>query len=78
MIKNAKFVSVWDGGYEVITGCKVDMKTKEVFDIEISEGTADLVCELDYEYIIIDGDEYSVHNAEDGLDGLPDNVFWYE
>ena len=78
MIKNAKFISVWDGGYEVITGCKVDMETREVFDIEISEGTEVFVNELDYEYIIIDGDEYSVHNAEDGLDGLSDNVFWYE
>ena len=78
MIKNAKFISVWDGGYEVITGCKVDMETREVFDIEISEDTADFVCELDYEYIIIDGDEYAVHDAEDGLDGLPEFVFWYE
>lgn len=78
MIKIAKFVSVWDGGYEVITGCKVNMETREVFDIEISENTAEFIYELDYEYIIIDGDEYPVHNAEDGLDGLPDNVFWYE
>ena len=78
MIKIAKFVSVWDGGYEVITGCKVNMETRKVFDIEISEHTAEFIYELDYEYIIIDGDEYPVHNAEDGLDGLPDNVFWYE
>lgn len=30
MIKNAKFTFVWDGGYEVTTDCKVDMKTREV------------------------------------------------
>lgn len=78
MIKNATFTSVWDGGYEVTTNCKVDMETREVFDIEISENTAEFIYELDYEYITIDGDDYSVHNAEDGLDGLSDNVFWYE
>ena len=32
-IKEAEFVSVWDGGFAVATSCKVNMVTKEVFDI---------------------------------------------
>lgn len=30
-IKEAEFVSVWDGGFAVATSCKVNMVTKEVF-----------------------------------------------
>lgn len=32
-IKEAEFVSVWDGGFAVATSCKVNMVTKEVFDL---------------------------------------------
>lgn len=75
MIKNATFTSVWDGGYEVTTACKVNMETKEVFDIEIaSDGIEDLEI-LDYEYITLDGESYEVVDAnveEAGTD------FWYE
>ena len=34
MIKNATFTSVWDKCYKVTSNCKVNMTTKEVFDIE--------------------------------------------
>jgi hypothetical protein len=78
MIKNATFTSVWDGGYEITTNCKVDMETREVFDVEISVGTECLVNELDYEYITLDGEKHIVYNAEDGTDGLEDTDFWYE
>lgn len=71
MIKNGTFTSVWDGGYEVTTNCKVDTETKEVFDIEISVGTEDLVNELDYEYVTIDGKEYSVSNDNENTE------YWY-
>lgn len=77
MIKNATFTSVWDGGFEVTTNCKVNMTTCEVFDIEISVGTEDLVNELDYEYITIDGEDYAVHNVEDE-DYIGGFNFWYE
>lgn len=61
MIKNAKFVSVWDGDTNVITSCKVNMETKEVFDIERAdkEGLATLNT-LDAEYIDIDGEIHPV------------------
>lgn len=72
MIKNGTFTSVWDGGYEITTNCKVNMETKEVFDIEISVGTEDLINELDYEYITIDGKDYSVSNDKE------DTEYWYE
>ena len=65
MIKNATFTSVWDGGYEITTACKVDTETKEVFDVEISEGTAEIVQELDAEYITLDGEEYPVSDDPD-------------
>lgn len=33
-IKEAEFVSVWDGGFAVTTDCKVNMVTKEVIGID--------------------------------------------
>lgn len=72
MIKNATFTSVWDGGYEITTDCKVNTETKEVFDIEISVGTENLVNELDYEYITLNGEDYSVSNDSENTQ------YWYE
>lgn len=69
---NATFTSVWDGGFEVTTNCKVNMETKKVFNIEMSEGTADLVNQLDYEYVTIDEKEYSVSNDKE------DTEYWYD
>ena len=69
MIKSAAFTSVWDGGYEITTGCKVNMETKEVFDIEKVDIDADV---LEYEYITLDGNEYSVSRDKEDTD------FWYE
>lgn len=71
-IKQADFTSIWDGGVAVTTNCKVNMDTKEVFDIEVSEGAADMVDTLDKEYITIDGEEFSVSNEE------TDGGYWYK
>ena len=46
-VKEAEFVSVWDGGFAVTTGCRVNMVAKEVFDIEVSEESADGLDVLD-------------------------------
>lgn len=68
----AKFVSVWDGGFCVETDCKVNMKTGEIYDIEVSEGTADYVNELDEEFIRFpDGTEHTVSRGQE------DGGFWY-
>lgn len=72
MIKNATFTSVWDGGYEVTANCKVDMETREVFDIELREVDESLE-HLDNEYITIDGDDFDVFS----IDEVEDANFWY-
>lgn len=68
MIKNATYTSVWDGGFAVTTNCKVNMETKEVFDIETVDVDVDI---LEYEYVTIDGKEYPVSNDED-------TEYWYD
>lgn len=73
MIKNATFTSVWDGGYKVTTDCKVDMETREVFDIEMSEVDDNLET-LDFEYITIDGEDFDVFS----IDEVKDTNFWYK
>jgi hypothetical protein len=70
MIKNATFTSVWDGGYEVTTNCKVNTETKEVFDVEIAE-VDDSLDILEAEFVTIDGVDYPVSN-----DCTTD--YWYE
>lgn len=75
MIKNATFTSVWDGGYKVTTDCKVDMETREVFDIEMSEVDESLDI-LEKEYVVIDDVEYPVFQLSDITE--EDNEFWYE
>ena len=78
MIKNATFTSVWDDGYEVTTNCKVDMETREVFDIEVNDNTEDIesLNGLDREYITVDGEEFDVLNADEYE--IEDGDFWYE
>lgn len=70
MIKNATFTSVWDGGYEVTTDCKVNMETREIFDIEMSE-VGDSLDVLEAEFVTIDGIDYAVSN-----DDMTE--YWYE
>lgn len=36
-IIKGKFISVWDGGIEVETNCKINLETKEIFDIQLSD-----------------------------------------
>ena len=70
MIKNGTFTSIWDGGYEVTTNCKINMETKEVFDIEMAE-VGDAVDILEAEFVTIDGIDYAVSN-----DDITE--YWYE
>ena len=66
-VTEAWFTSVWDGGFSVTTGCKVNLATNEVFDIEVSEETADMVNTLDEEYITINGENYPVVSDHYGV-----------
>ena len=61
MIKNATFTSVWDDGYEVITNCKVNMETKEIFDIKSVDIDVDILKE---EYVTINDKKYSVSEID--------------
>lgn len=75
---DAKFVSIWDGGYEVMSNCKVDMRTHEVFDIEkIDMGNK--VETLDSEHILIDDEYFDVFPKDqvDADEGEFITSFWY-
>ena len=72
MIIDATFTSVWDGGYEITTNCKVNVDTKEVFDIELAIGSGDIVETLDEEYITVGNKHYPVSNNKYGLG------YWYD
>lgn len=73
-ILKAVYTSVWDGGVKITTNCKVNMKTKEVFDIEISDNDMEAFDTLNYEYITIDGKNHNVVNAEEGV---AETDYWY-
>lgn len=70
-IVNGCFHSVWDGGVDVSTPCKVDMKTKKVFDIVVADVAE--VDNLEKEYVSFYGEEHDVEEYVDGYyyqDGL--------
>lgn len=80
-IKDVMFTSVWDGGFEITTKCKVNTETKEIFDIEMSESNTDMVEHLDEEYVTIDGIDYRAVTAEYANlypEEMDDETFWYE
>lgn len=80
-IKDAMFTSVWDGGFEITTKCKVNTETKEIFDIEVSESNTDMVEHLDEEYVTIDGTDYRAVTAEYANlypEEMDDETYWYE
>lgn len=73
MIKNATFVSEWDGGYATFkTDCKVDINTGEVFDIGQVDVSGIDLNSLDYEGVIMYGTEYDVYFDDD------DNTYFIE
>lgn len=76
-MRAAHFCSVWDGGIKVETECKVNIKTREVFDIEQSGIDADLLEVLDEEYIIIDDVKFPACPKDDLEDGDL-FTFWYK
>lgn len=81
VIKNGLFTSVWDGGFEITTKCKVNTETKEIFDIEVSESNTDMVEHLDEEYVTIDGVYYRAVTAEYANlypEEMNEETFWYE
>lgn len=61
---NGTFYSVWDDGNSVVSApCKVDFDNMEVTDIKTVD-VSDAVNSLDYEYVEVDGIEYSVASKD--------------
>lgn len=77
-ICDADFVSVWDGGIEVRSKCKVNTKIHEVFDIEISQENPDNFDVLERQYIEINGNEFPVFHKEELNETEQSLLFWYE
>ena len=74
-IITALFVSEWDGGTQITTPCKVNLDTKEVFEVELAD-CGESVGTLDREFIVIDDWEYPVFQISDITE--EDDEFWYE
>jgi hypothetical protein len=65
MKTKATYVSVWNGGLEITSPCKIDLKTKEVTDVgQVDTESMDLET-LDREFIrLIDGTEIDTFNYD--------------
>ena len=74
-IVNATFVSVWDGDIHLSSNCKVNMETREIFDIEMHTDVDGLDC-LDAEYVEIDGQQYPAY-PKWGIEEDDNDCFWY-
>lgn len=77
-VKDAAFTSVWDGGVEITTNCKVNTKTKEIFDVQKYNGDdLEPLESLEEEYITIDGERYEALNTAD-FPNIRETDFWYK
>lgn len=79
-IEDAEFVSIWDNGSEeIVTKCKVNMSTFEVFNIEAANGDDYGVTTLDGEYIRFNEDpdqQYPVYEKTNADEPIVN--FWYK
>lgn len=83
VVKEATFTSVWNGGYEITTSCKVNTVTREIFDIEIAgdlvDDEGDELEILDREYVTVDGIEYCAGSVYSETEGWNQNKdYWYK
>jgi hypothetical protein len=58
--RDAIFTSVWNGGTEISSHCKVDTETGNIFDIEAVNVTGMNLETLDEEYVVLDNKKYGV------------------
>lgn len=73
LIKEATFESHWDGSTCISSPCKVNMDTKEVFDIETASGIEGVEV-LDNEDVVIDDVQHPVFRADEA----GPNDYWYK
>lgn len=60
-VVDAVFVSVWNEGSAVIqTHCKVNLSTREVFDIQVVDAPSSDSAFCDEEYVLLDGERKEV------------------
>lgn len=80
-IVDAEFTSVWDDGVQISSPCKVNLDTKEVFDIESADVDPEDMAFLEEtgeEYITLLGENFNVV-CKDGLDeGETLDGYWYK
>lgn len=75
-VVSAKYHSCWDGGIDIETNCKVDLKTREVFDIEQANVEGFDLEILEDEFIEIQGCQYVVCPKSELEKGS--NSYWRE
>lgn len=80
-IRDAEFITYWDindtKSKKITTHCKVNTKTREVFDIEKSDVDVEN-CVLVRECVAFDGKEYLCGSANEKTEGWNENTdYWY-
>ena len=76
MIVDGIYVSLWDGGnIRLESSCKVNLETKEVFDIEPAFDVD--VDSLDEEFVEINGQKHRTCNRF-VYDGNDKDLYWYK
>lgn len=70
------FVSIWDGGTNIVSPCMVNLETKEVFGVISVDGDVN-VNVLDYEEVEVNGERYPVYNAYSDDEEWKEGDFWY-
>lgn len=75
----ATFTSVWDGGYEITSDCKINPETHEIVEIEEKEGIVDgeEVEILDREYVTVNGEDFPAYDKS-AIEGVGNSeAYWY-
>lgn len=77
-IVKGKFVSVWNNEVTVETNCKINLETKEVFDIELAEVDESFE-NLNHQYVIFDIDGISYKKEIRHTNDIDEDYFgfWY-
>lgn len=70
------FVSEWDGGIKVETSCMVNLKTRQVYEIEQCSDNTDMFENFETEYILLNDERYPVFE-QDELSEDDKTSFWY-
>ena len=77
-IVKGKFISVWNNEVTVETSCKINLETKEVFDIELAEVDESFE-NLNHQYVIFDIDGISYKKEVRYTNDIDEDYFgfWY-